>query len=149
MCTSAYARTLRAAPAGSPRSRSPSATPSASRSGEAGDLDRHVRHPLHGGDGDQHAKGPVVAAGVAHGVQVRAEHQRRAVAATADQVADRVLVRREARLLHPAGDERVGAAHRVGAVAADEQAVLLADRAEAGAALEHRGGVAQLPRYVL
>ena len=67
----------------------------------------------------------------------------------ADQVADRVLVHGQPGLLHPAGDECVRLAHRGGAVAAQEQARLLADRAELRAAREDFVGGAQLPRYVL
>jgi hypothetical protein len=76
----------------------------------------------------------------------RCEHERAADAAAADHVADRVLADVEPGGEHPAADEVVGTPHRVGPVAAHEQAVLLAHLAEDGAAFEHGGGVAQLPR---
>ena len=117
--------------------------------GEAVQLDRALGDALDRGERDEHAERAVVAAGVAHGVQMRAEHERAADAAAADQVADRVLADVEPGGEHPATDELVGAPHRVGPVAAHEQAVLLAHLTERGAAFEHRGGVGQLPRYVL
>ena len=73
--------------------------------GEAIQLDRAVGHALDRRERDEHAERPVVAAGVAHGVQVRAEHERPADAAAPDHVADRVLADVETGGEHPAADE--------------------------------------------
>ena len=126
-----------------PSSSAKPTTSSANGGGSAQPLDDRQR--------DQDAERAVVAAGVAHGVEVRAEHQRAGPSAAepADQVADRVLAHRHPGGAHPAADQLVRAPHGVGAVAANEQPVLLADLAERRAALEDLGGVAQLPRYVL
>jgi hypothetical protein len=62
---------------------------------------------------------------------VGAEHERGTFAAAPDEVPDRVLTY---------------APHRLGAEAAHEQALLLADRAELRAPLEDPRGAAQLPR---
>jgi hypothetical protein len=97
-------------------------------------------------DGDQYAERAVVAPGVDHGVEMGAEHEEGAVAAAPDQVAHRVLACVQARLLHPAGHERVRPLHRLGAEAAGQARRLLAYLREDVAPLEHAGGAAQLPR---
>src|SRR5260221_578001 len=65
-------------------------------------------------DRGDHAEHAVIAAGIAHGVEVRAEHQAgqagEAAFIASDQIADRVEPGGEARLAHPAEHQVVGGA---------------------------------------
>ena len=93
----------------------------------------------------QHAERPVEGAGVAHGVQVRAEQQRPGLGVGAreapDEVARRVDAHLEARRRHPAADERVGPRHGRRREAAGQAPRLLAHRRELAAARHDlRGG---------
>ena len=93
---------------------------------------------------DQHAEHPVVAAGVAHGVEMRAEQQRgRAAAArrpASDDVADRVAARGHPGVAHPAEHQVAGLRERGGGEAAGEPPGLLGAGGERVGPLEDGRG---------
>ena len=71
-----------------------------------------VRRDRYGGN---HAENAVIFAGIGHGIEMRAEYQRRQTRFTAfkpaDQVACLIDMRAHAALLHPAGDKPVCLRH--------------------------------------
>ena len=99
---------------------------------------------LHGGDGGEDAEGAIVFAGVADGVEVRAEQKRFGVAAsripTADQIKCGILADAHASGTHPRADEFVRAAHCRRGEGAREAPRFFGDFAELVAAAH------QLPR---
>ena len=121
---------------------------------EGGDLDGKrkplaaLRESLDGGERDEHAERAVEAAGVGHGVEVGAEHERRAGVATrrrvaADDVPRGVPARLHPGGLHPGRDELAGPPEGRCREPARQPARLLADLAERRGAREDPGGGAR------
>ena len=94
--------------------------------------------PLHRRDGSDHTERAVVLAGVAHGVEVRAEQQRafaQTLVAPA-QVADVVTGDRHAGLAHPVPHQLVRSAHRIGGERPGDYARLVCAFGQVMAALD-------------
>ena len=126
------------------------AEPRALLVGEADHLDRRRRgltlggDPLHDRDAGENPERPVEAPRVGDRVEMRADHERRAVGARpgqlADDVAHGVAPHGHSRFLHPAGDELTRPRERRSREAPGEPVRLLADLAERRGAGEELGG---------
>ena len=115
--------------------------------GEGEHLDREgqalarVMQALDCGDGDDHAERPVVLAGIADGIEVGTQQERRLSAfVPATQVADVVPPNGHTRLAHPLAHDLVGASHRLGGKGSRDGAGLLAAPGQVVTSLDHDSG---------
>ena len=94
---------------------------------------------LNASDRRQHAEGTIILAGIANGIDMRAEQERRQVWAppliTPDHIADRIDPSGHAGLVHPGGNQFAGLSKGRREVEAGEFARLIGERCELTKAL--------------